>query len=114
MSDLFPVLALQDSGAAGGGLINLLPILAIFLVMYFLLIRPQVRSQKQREQEAQEFRASLKTGDRVITTGGIYGVITSVRDDTVQLRIADAVKVEVLRSAVASRQPEPGQTTEIK
>ena len=114
MSELFGVLALQDPGAAGGGLINLLPILAIFLVMYFLLIRPQMRAQKQREQEAQELRASLKNGDRVITSGGIYGVITSVRDETVQLRIADAVKVEVLRTAIAGRQPEAGQAAETK
>ncbi len=107
-------MALQSAGPAGGGLLNLLPILAIFLIFYFLLIRPQVRKQKAAEQEAREFRDSLKNGDKVITSGGIYGVITSVRDESVQLRVADAVKIEVLRTAIAGRQPEVGQTTEIK
>jgi preprotein translocase subunit YajC len=107
-------MALQNASPAGGGLLNLLPILAIFLIFYFLLIRPQVRKQKAAEQEAREFRDSLKNGDKVITSGGIYGVITSVRDDSVQLRIADAVKIEVLRTAIAARQPEVGQTTETK
>ena len=66
------------------------------------------------EQEARDFRASLKNGDRVITSGGLYGIVTAVRDETVQLRIADAVKVEVLRTAVAGRQPEAGQTADSK
>lgn len=108
MSELFAFAVLQDGGSAGGGLINLLPFVAIFAVMYFLLIRPQQKERKRIEEETQAFRASLKNGDKVITSGGIYGVVTSVRDDTVQLRIADAVKIEVLRSAVASRQPESG------
>jgi preprotein translocase subunit YajC len=108
MSELFAFAALQDTGQSGGGFINLLPFVAIFAVMYFLLIRPQQKERKRVEEEARAFRESLKNGDRVITSGGIYGVVTSVRDETVQLRIADAVKVEVLRSAIASRQPEPG------
>jgi preprotein translocase subunit YajC len=114
MFELSPVLALQAGGSAGGGLLNLLPIFAIFVIFYFLLIRPQVRKQKEAEQEARDFRASLKNGDRVITSGGLYGVVTAVRDETVQLRIADAVKVEVLRTAVAGRQPEAGQTADSK
>ena len=114
MSELFAFAALQDGGQAGGGLINLLPFVAIFAVMYFLLIRPQQKERKRIEEETRTFRESLKNGDKVITTGGIYGVITSVRDDTVQLRIADAVKVEVLRSAIGSRQPESGGGSETK
>jgi preprotein translocase subunit YajC len=76
--------------------------------MYFLLIRPQQKERKRIEEETRQFRESLKNGDKIITTGGIYGVVTSVRDETVQVRIADAVKIEILRSAIASRQPEPG------
>ena len=91
-------------GVRAGGKRHLL----IFVVIWFLLIRPRQKAEQQREQETRDFRSSLKNGDRVITAGGIYGIVTSVRDDTVQLRIADAVKIEVLRSAISSRQPEAG------
>ena len=99
--------ALQDGAQGGaGGLMLIVPYLLIFAVIYFLLIRPRQKAEQQREQETRDFRSSLKNGDRVITSGGIYGVVTSVRDDTVQLRVADAVKIEVLRSAITGRQPE--------
>jgi preprotein translocase subunit YajC len=73
-------------------------VLAIF---YFLLILP---AQRQRKKQ-QAMLAALKTGDRVITTGGIYGTIVGLRDDIVQLRIADQVKIEVARAAIAGHQP---------
>jgi preprotein translocase subunit YajC len=109
MSELFAFAAQQDGGqSSGSGLLFLLPYLLIFVVFYFLLIRPQQKERKRQEEETRLFRESLKNGDKVITSGGIYGVVTSVRDETVQVRIADAVKIEVLRSAIAGRQPEPG------
>ena len=110
MSELFAFVAQQDSGQAGGGLLAspLIPILGMVVVMYFLLIRPQQKERKRVEQETRTFRESLKNGDKIVTSGGIYGIVTSVRDDTVQLRIADGVKIEVLRSSIASRQPELG------
>ena len=109
MSELFAFGVQADGGTGGSsGFLFLLPYLAIFVVFYFLLIRPQQKERKRVEEEARLFRESLKNGDKVITSGGIYGVVTSVRDDTIQLRIADATKVEILRSAIASRQPEPG------
>ena len=111
MSQIFAFIAVQDAGQSGqSGLLNFLPIILIFGVAYFLLIRPQQKERRRIEQETQDFRTSLKNGDKVITSGGIYGTITAVRDDTVQLRVADAVKIEVLRSAVVSRQPDAGQT----
>jgi preprotein translocase subunit YajC len=110
MSQLAAFVALQDGAQGGaGGLMLIFPYLLIFVVIYFLLIRPQQKERKRIEEEAREFRKALKNGDRVVTSGGIYGIVTSVREDTdtVQLRIADAVKIEVLRSSIASRQPEP-------
>ena len=107
-AELFAFAAQEGGGQSGGGLLFLLPYLAIFGVFYFLLIRPQMRERKRVEEEQRAFREALTNGDKVVTSGGIYGVVTSVRDDTVQIRIADGVKVEVLRSAVASKQPEPG------
>src|ERR1051325_7198207 len=100
MSELFAFAVQQDGGqSSGGGFLFLLPYIAIFVVFYFLLTRPQQKERKRVEEETRAFRESLKNGDKVITSGGIYGVVTAVRDDTVQLRIADAVKVEGLRVA---------------
>ena len=111
MSQIFAFTALQDAGQSGGTTIfAFLPYILIFVVFYFMLIRPQQKERKRIEQETHEFRTSLKNGDKVITSGGVYGTITAVRDDTVLLRVADAVMIEVLRSAVASRQPDAGQT----
>ena len=80
-----------------GGLAQLLPIFLIIAVFYFLLIRPQQRRQRQ----LQDTIASLKTGDRVITNGGIIGVITMVRETSFLIRSADKTILEVARSAIA-------------
>ncbi len=111
MSELFAFAVLEDGGqSSGGGLLFFLPYIAIFVIFYFLLIRPQQKERKRVEEEAKSFRESLKNGDKVVTSGGIYGIVTSVRDDTVVLRIADATKIEILRSAVSGRQPESGSS----
>ena len=82
---------------AGSGFVQLLPILLIIAVFYFLLIRPQQRRQRQ----LQDTIANLKIGDRVVTTGGIIGVITTVRDTSFLIRSADKSIIEIARSAVA-------------
>jgi preprotein translocase subunit YajC len=68
----------------------------IFAVFYFILIRPAQKQQKQKE----AMLAALKKGDRVVTSGGIYGTISGVEDQSVQLRIAENVKIRVARSAI--------------
>lgn len=88
---------LQTTGGATGALIQFAPIVAIGLVFYFLVIAP---ANKQRK-KTQEMISSLKKGDRVITTGGIYGTVQGVEADAVYLRIAENVKVKVARSAVS-------------
>ena len=80
-----------------GGLAQLLPIFLIIAVFYFLLIRPQQRRQRQ----LQETVASLKIGDKVITTGGIIGVITTVKETSFLIRSADKSILEIARSAIA-------------
>ena len=80
-----------------GGLVQLLPIVLIVAVFYFLSIRPQQRRQKQ----LQETISSLKIGDRVITSGGIIGVITTVRETSFLIRSADKSILEIARSAIA-------------
>ena len=80
-----------------GGLAQLLPIVLIIVIFYVLLIRPQQKRQRQ----LQETIASLKTGDRVITNGGIIGVITAVRETSFMIRSADKTILEIARSAIA-------------
>jgi preprotein translocase subunit YajC len=84
-----------QSGA--GGLIQLMPILLIILVFYFLIIRPQQKRQRQ----LQETIANLKIGDRIVTTGGVIGVITTVRDTSFLIRSADKSILEIARTSIA-------------
>ncbi len=86
-------------GQAGGGWSALIPLLLMFAIFYFLLIRPQ---QKQRRQH-QEMLRSLKTGDEVMTNGGLYGTIVGFGNGRVKLKIADNVKVDVALSAIAAK-----------
>ncbi len=77
----------------------MLPLLLLIPLMYFVMIRPQQKRQKQW----QEMLGSIKTGDRVTTAGGIRGVILSIKDDVIIIRVApDGVKLEVAKSAIAS------------
>jgi preprotein translocase subunit YajC len=76
---------------------GLVPILLMFVIFYFLLIRPQ---QKQARKQ-QEFIRNLKVGDRVVTTGGLHGEIKGLTETTMTLEIADKVRVKVTRSAVS-------------
>jgi len=85
-----------------GGLVQLLPILLIIGVFYVLLIRPQQKRQK----ELQETISQLKAGDRIVTTGGIIGTITNVRDTTFLIRSAEKSILEISRSAVAGIEEE--------
>ena len=85
-----------DSGA-GGGLSLIILFAPLFAIWYFLVIRPQ----QQQRRKTQDMLANLKTGDRVLTTGGIYGSIVSFRNGVVQLHIASQVKVDVARTAIA-------------
>jgi preprotein translocase subunit YajC len=81
------------------GYASFLPILLMIVVFYFLLIRPQ----QTRQKKWQEMLGNLKPGDRITTTGGIRGVILTIKDDAIQLRVApDNLRIEVAKSAVAS------------
>ncbi len=81
----------------GGGFGFLIPMLLVFGVFYLLLIRPQQRKQRA----LQATIAQLKAGDKVVTTGGIIGVITAVRDTSFLIRSADKTMIEIARTAVA-------------
>ena len=95
-------LSLMAQGTGAGGLMAFAPLLIIMVIFYVLLILPAQRRQKK----TQQMLSALKNGDKVVTSGGLFGTIVGLEGDAIQLRIADQVKVKVLRSAVATLQPE--------
>ena len=94
----------------GAGLFSMLPILLMFAVIYFLMIRPQQKQAKQHR----SFVDSLKAGDEVVTNAGIYGKIIAVADPAVTLEVARDVKIRVLKSQIAGPQPGTAAATETK
>ena len=94
------LLLLQAAGAAQAPnpITQFAPLIFIGVIFYFLLIRPQ---QKQRK-EQQKLVEALKTGDKVITSSGIHGMISNVKERTVLLKVADNVKIEIDKAAVAT------------
>ena len=86
--------------AQQGGLLSFLPFVIILAIFYFLILMPMQRRQKK----VQEFQESLKVGDKIVTTGGIYGQITRVNDKSVQLQVADKVRIEIARASVGGYQ----------
>jgi preprotein translocase subunit YajC len=80
--------------------VQLLPFVLVLGIFYFVILLPM----KKRQQKVQAFLAALKVGDRVVTSGGIYGTITRVSDQSVQVQVADKVRVEISRSAVVGYQ----------
>ena len=108
------LLLIQQQGGFGALLTSMLPLFLIFAVFYFLLIRPQQNRQKQAQLERETLLKALKPNDKVVTSGGIYGTIIAVRekDDTVMLKIAQSVTVEIQRNSIAGLQPSEGKEAE--
>jgi len=82
---------------------NLLPLIFIFIIFYFLLIRPQ----KSKEKEHQKMLKELDKNDEVVTSSGIHGTIVNIKDKTLILRIDDNVKIEVEKNSIAYKKKEP-------
>lgn len=95
----FLALAAPPDGAASP-LIQLIPFVLVLAIFYFVILLPM----KKRQKKVQEFLGALKVGDRVITSGGIYGSITKLGEQSVQLQIAQNTKVEVARTAIIGYQ----------
>lgn len=83
-----------------GGLLVILPYALILGIFYFLILLPM----KRRQKKVQEFQEALKVGDKIVTTSGIYGKITRLNDKSVQVEIADKVRIEVARASVGGYQ----------
>jgi preprotein translocase subunit YajC len=93
------VFAMAGQGQPGT-LMNFLPFVMILAIFYFLILLPM----KRRQTKVKEFQESLKVGDKIVTTGGIYGQITRVTDKSVQLQIADKVRIDISRAAIGGYQ----------
>lgn len=101
-----PAYAQAAGGAGGAGAIaQFVPLILIFVIMYFLILRPQ----QKRMKEQRNMIAELKRGDQVVTQGGIIGKITDVKNDEVTVEIAQGVKIRVVRATIAQvvSQPKP-------
>ncbi|MBW2145922.1 MAG: preprotein translocase subunit YajC [Deltaproteobacteria bacterium] len=92
---------MAPSGGGGGGMASLFPLVAIFAIFYFLLIRPQQKKAKTHRMMLER----LKKGDQVLTAGGLYGKITTLADNVITLEIADKVRVKVSRNQIAGIVP---------
>ena len=84
------------------GIMSIAPLIILFVIFYFLLIRPQ----QKRAKEHKQMISAIQKGDQVITTGGIHGRVASVNEDSISVEIAEGVKVKVSREAISVRKPQ--------
>jgi preprotein translocase subunit YajC len=103
MFDAGPVFAMGATAEGGSPLVQVIPFVLILAIFYFVILLPG----KKKQQKVQEFLDSLKENDRIITTSGIYGQITRINGDKVQLQIADKVRIDVSRAAIGGIQGQP-------
>jgi preprotein translocase subunit YajC len=96
----FVVAMAQPAQGQGNILVQLFPFVLMIGIFYLLVLMPM----RKRQKKVQEFQAALKVGDRVVTTSGIYGQITRLSDVTVQVQIAEKVRIEVARAAIGGYQ----------
>jgi len=94
------LLAMGTPQGPGVLYVQLIPIALVFAIFYFIILLPT----KRRQKKLQEFLDALKVGDRIVTNGGIYGSVTKVDGNTVQLQIADKVRIELAKSAIVGYQ----------
>jgi preprotein translocase subunit YajC len=106
-SDFVPSLVLAIAASPDGGAVSpwiqLVPFALVLAIFYFIILLPMRRRQKKVD----EFLNTLKVGDKIVTSGGLYGSITRLSETSLQLQVADKVRVEVARSAVVGYQGQP-------
>jgi preprotein translocase subunit YajC len=100
MLDVWPLFALGAAPEGGSAWLQFVPFALVLAIFYFIILLPM----KRKQQKVQEFLDNLKVNDRVVTTGGIYGVITRLGEQSVQLQIADKVRIEVSKAAIGGIQ----------
>ncbi|HVO74315.1 MAG TPA: preprotein translocase subunit YajC [Ignavibacteriaceae bacterium] len=101
------LIAMAPQGGSGGGLVSTLIMFgAIFLIFYFMIIRPQQKRAKDRE----KMLSNIQKGDKIITSGGLHGIVAGIDEKTVLLDVGDKVKLKFERSAIASVTSAPKDT----
>lgn len=102
MTSYTPYLLAMGTPSAGApsALVQLMPFVLVVGIFYFVILLPM----KRRQQKVQTFLAALKVGDRIVTSGGLYGTITRLSDQSVQVQVADKVRVEMSRNAIVGYQ----------
>ncbi len=95
-----PVFAMGAPPQGGSPWLQFVPFVLVLAIFYFIILLPM----KRKQQKVQAFLDGLKVGDRVITTGGIYGQITRIGESSLQIQIADKIKIEVARAAIGGYQ----------
>ncbi|MQA30903.1 MAG: preprotein translocase subunit YajC [Luteitalea sp.] len=98
-----PVYAMGATPNGGSPFLQLVPFVIVLGIFYFIILLPM----KRKQQKVQRFLDGLKVGDRVITTGGVYGQVTRLGDTSIQLQIADKIRIEVAKAAVGGLQGQP-------
>jgi preprotein translocase subunit YajC len=97
------VFAMASPPEGASGWLQFVPFILVIGIFYFIILMPMQRKQKK----VQEFQQSLKVGDRIITTGGIYGQITRISDEAIQVQVADKVRIDIARAAIGGYQGQP-------
>jgi preprotein translocase subunit YajC len=98
-----PILAMAPPPEGGSPWLQFVPFLIVLGIFYFIILLPMRRKQ----QKTQQFLDGLKVGDRVITTGGIYGQVTRLGDESIQLQVADKLRIEIAKAAIGGYQGQP-------
>ena len=101
------LIMLQDA-AAGSGFSSIILIVAFIAIFYFFMVRPQQKKQK----EINKFRSELNNGDRVITAGGIYGIIKDIKDNYIILEIADNVRIKIDKNSIYASSAEAAENNQ--
>ena len=98
-----PVFAMGAPPQGGSPWLQFVPFALVLAIFYFIILLPM----KRKQQKIQQFLDHLKVGDRIITTGGIYGQITRIADQSIQLQIADKIRIDVAKAAIGGYQGQP-------
>jgi preprotein translocase subunit YajC len=108
MTEIFLIALASPSPGGPSALVQLLPFALVLGIFYFIILLPM----KRRQSKVSDFLAGLKEGDKVVTSGGIYGTITKINEQALQLQIAERVRIDVSRNAIVGYQGQAPVTTE--
>jgi preprotein translocase subunit YajC len=98
-----PIFSMATPPGGGSAWLQLVPFVLVLGIFYFIILLPM----KRKQQKVQAFLDNLKVGDRIITTGGIYGQVTRLGDQSVQVQIADKIRIDIARAAIGGYQGQP-------